>query len=126
MLTKRRKERTKARKKGFTLMEAIVSVAVFAIAAVMFATILFTSTRMVNLSLCYDRDRELLMEAIERDQRDREDVTVTVYNPDSGEYENFTIELSSTGASITLDEDEAGDYVIYKAPSGRRFCIYLN
>lgn len=107
-------------------MEAIVSVAVFAIAAVMFATILFTSTRMVNLSLCYDRDRELLMEAIERDERDREDVTVTVYNPDSGEYENFTIELSSTGASITLDEDEAGDYVIYTAPSGRRFCIYLN
>ena len=37
--------RRKRARRGFTLVEAIVSIAVFAIAAVMFAMILFTATR---------------------------------------------------------------------------------
>ena len=58
--------RRKSARRGFTLVEAIVSIAVFAIAAVMFAMILFTATNMVNMSLVYDSDRVALMRALRR------------------------------------------------------------
>ena len=48
--------RRKSARRGFTLVEAIVSIAVFAIAAVMFAMILFTATNMVNMSLLNEGD----------------------------------------------------------------------
>ncbi len=105
---------------GFTLMEAVVSVAVFAIAAVLFATILFTATNMVNLSLVYDRDRVALMEAIETGSRS--DIEITVKNKDGEGYETFTVKLSNDASTVKYVD---GEYFIYTAPSGRQYCIFL-
>ena len=131
-----RKDRTKKRvskirlrsKKGFTLLESIVSVALFALMAVMFSTFMFTSTKMVNMSLAYDSDRERLVEAIETG--DTSDVTVTVVNKDSigGEYEyqSLTIELSDKNNQIFKRETKEGTYYIYRLrDSNVKYCIFV-
>ncbi len=131
-----RKDRTKKRvskirlrsKKGFTLLESIVSVALFALMAVMFSTFMFTSTKMVNMSLAYDSDRERLVEAIETG--DTSDVTVTVINKDSigGEYEyqSLTIELSDKNNQIFKRETKEGTYYIYQLrDSNVKYCIFV-
>lgn len=107
-------------KKGFTLIEAVVSVAVFAIAAVLFAMILFNATHMVNLSLVYDRDRIALTQAIETGSGGS--ITVVTVDNESGEYEQLTINLSKIEKKYS---DQNGVYYIYKAPSGRKYCIFM-
>lgn len=112
-------------KKGFTLIEAVVSVAVFAIAAVLFAMILFNATHMVNLSLVYDRDRIALTQAIETGSGGS--ITVVTVDNESGndtdnKYEYFTIELKRVQRKFV---DDKGVYYIYKAPSGRKYCIFV-
>lgn len=114
-------------------MEAIVSVAIFAMMAFMFSTFMFTSTRMVNMSLMYDRDRELLMQAIEGDTTIPADtdtgsvnvsgreVTVRVYNEDEGREEYLTIELTGSKIKAQLK----GDFLVYTSPNGIRYTIYL-
>lgn len=124
----KRKFSQKNRKKGFTLLESIVSVALFAIMALMFATIMFTSTKMVNLSLAYDRDREALIEAIETGST--EDITITtVSEGDSyGEftYQTVTLELSNPASSIEKKVTKNGVYYIYELNgSNVRYCIYV-
>lgn len=109
-------------KRGFTLLEAVTSVALFSIAAVMFATFMFTSTRMVNLSLVYDSDREALIKAIESYQEGdvpADGITITVQNPQGGE-EQFTLKMTS-GTTLVLK----GKYVTYKTPGGRSYSIYV-
>ena len=105
------KAKLKKGKKGFTLIEAVVSVAVFAIAAVLFAMILFNATHMVNLSLVYDRDRIALTQAIETGSGGS--ITVETVNNESGEYEQLTINLSKIEKKYS---DQNGVYYIYKAP----------
>lgn len=116
----RMKAKLKKGKKGFTLIEAVVSVAVFAIAAVLFAMILFNATHMVNLSLVYDRDRIALTQAIETGSGGS--ITVETVNNESGEYEQLTINLSKIEKKYS---DQNGVYYIYKAPSGRKYCIFV-
>lgn len=118
--TRRMKTKRGNGKKGFTLVEAIVSVAVFAIAAVLFAMILFNATHMVNLSLVYDRDRIALTQAIETGSR--EIITVTTKEDGDIGYEQMTIDLSKISKKYS---DERGVYYIYRAPSGRKYCLYV-
>lgn len=115
--------RRKSARRGFTLVEAIVSIAVFAIAAVMFAMILFTATNMVNMSLVYDSDRVALMHFIETGvtaEGTHGSITVTVHNHESGNEEEFVIDLNK--GDLTYVE---GEYVEYKTTGGRRYVIFL-
>ena len=116
--------RRKSARRGFTLVEAIVSIAVFAIAAVMFAMILFTATNMVNMSLVYDSDRVALMHFIETGvtaEGTHGSITVTVHNHESGNEEQFVIDLNK--GSLTYNVE--GEYVEYKTTGGRRYVIFL-
>ena len=115
--------RRKSARRGFTLVEAIVSIAVFAIAAVMFAMILFTATNMVNMSLVYDSDRVALMHFIETGvtaEGTHGSITVTVHNHESGNEEEFVIDLDE--GDLTYVE---GEYVEYVTTGGRRYVIFL-
>lgn len=115
--------RRKSARRGFTLVEAIVSIAVFAIAAVMFAMILFTATNMVNMSLVYDSDRVALMHFIETGvtaEGTHGSITVTVHNHESGNEEEFVIDLNK--GDLTYVE---GEYVEYVTEGGRRYVIFL-
>lgn len=115
--------RRKSARRGFTLVEAIVSIAVFAIAAVMFAMILFTATNMVNMSLVYDSDRVALMHFIETGvtaEGTHGSITVTVHNHESGNEEEFVIDLNE--GDLTYVE---GEYVEYVTNGGRRYVIFL-
>lgn len=130
-----RKDGTKKRawiklkgKKGFTLLEAIVSVALFAMMAVMFSTFMFTSTRMVNMSIAYDNDRERLVEAIETGNAT--DVTITVVSKDTTSdgyiYQPLTLELSNKDSQIQKRVTSEGTYYIYKLNgSNVSYCIYV-
>lgn len=115
-------------KKGFTLLEAIVSVALFAMMAVMFSTFMFTSTKMVNMSIAYDNDRERLVEAIETGNAT--DVTITVVSKDvtsdSYVYQPLTLELSNKDSQIQKRVTSEGTYYIYKLNgSNVSYCIYV-
>lgn len=115
-------------KKGFTLLEAIVSVALFALMAVMFSTFMFTSTRLVNLSLAYDSDRERLVEAIETGNTSS--VTVTVISKDDADggytYQPLTLELNDKDNQIQKRVTSEGTYYIYTLKdSGVKYCIYV-
>ena len=115
--------RRKSARRGFTLVEAIVSIAVFAIAAVMFAMILFTATNMVNMSLVYDSDRVALMRFIETGvatDGTHGSITVTAYNHENGNEEQFVIDLNK--GDLTYVE---GEYVEYVTEGGRRYVIFL-
>ena len=116
--------RRKSARRGFTLVEAIVSIAVFAIAAVMFAMILFTATNMVNMSLVYDSDRVALMRFIETGvaaDGTYGSITVTAHNHENGNEEQFIIDLNK--GSLTYNVE--GEYVEYKTEGGRRYVIFL-
>ena len=116
--------RRKSARRGFTLVEAIVSIAVFAIAAVMFAMILFTATNMVNMSLVYDSDRVALMHFIETGvtaEGTHGSITVTVHNHESGNEEEFVIDLNKGKLTYNVE----GEYVEYKTTGGRRYVIFL-
>lgn len=118
--------RRKSARRGFTLVEAIVSIAVFAIAAVMFAMILFTATNMVNMSLVYDSDRVALMHFIETGvtaEGTHGSITVTVHNHESGNEEEFVIDLDE--GDLTYVDYVEGEYVEYKTTGGRRYVIFL-
>lgn len=121
-----------SRKRGFTLIEAIVSIAVFAIAAVMIAMILFTATNMVQMSLVYDSDREKLSEAAALASSTRvnpEDASsqliVELRVKVAGEEgtEKFVIDLTNGN---TLEEVD-GRYFIYTlASTGRQYYIFVS
>ena len=114
--------RRKSARRGFTLVEAIVSIAVFAIAAVMFAMILFTATNMVNMSLVYDSDRVALMRFIETGQTKGDgSITVIVHNHENGNEEQFVIDLNKGKLTYNVE----GEYVEYKTTGGRRYVIFL-
>ena len=116
--------RRKSARRGFTLVEAIVSIAVFAIAAVMFAMILFTATNMVNMSLVYDSDRVALMHFIETGvtaEGTHGSITVTVHNHENGNEEQFVIDLNKGNLTYNVE----GEYVEYKTTGGRRYVIFL-
>lgn len=115
-------------KKGFTLLEAIVSVALFALMAVMFSTFMFTSTRLVNLSLAYDSDRERLVEAIETGNTSSVTVTVVSKDDDDGgyTYQPLTLELNDKDNQIQKRVTSEGTYYIYTLKdSGVKYCIYV-
>lgn len=130
-------------RKGFTLVEAIVSIAVFAVAAVMFAMILFTSTNMVNLSLVYDRDRVALMEFIETGKLSNiegetgydAEITVTVIDADgenSRDYQVFTLSFSELkitdkdGGEVSVGGNHAVDgYYVAFTRGDRQYCIFV-
>ena len=106
------------------MVEAIVSIAVYAIAAVMFAMILFTATNMVNMSLVYDSDRVALMRFIETGvaaDGTYGSITVTAHNHENGNEEQFVIDLNK--GSLTYNVE--GEYVEYKTEGGRRYVIFL-
>ncbi len=116
--------RRKSARRGFTLVEAIVSIAVFAIAAVMFAMILFTATNMVNMSLVYDSDRVALMRFIETGvaaDGTYGSITVTAHNHENGNEEQFVIDLNKGDLKYNVD----GEYVEYVTNGGRRYVIFL-
>ena len=130
-------------RKGFTLVEAIVSIAVFAVAAVMFAMILFTSTNMVNLSLVYDRDRVALMEFIETGKLSNiegetgydAEITVTVIDADgenSRDYQVFTLSFSELKITdkddneVSVGGNHAVDgYYVAFTRGDRQYCIFV-
>lgn len=130
-------------RKGFTLVEAIVSIAVFAVAAVMFAMILFTSTNMVNLSLVYDRDRVALMEFIETGKTSNNEgepgydaeIKVTTIDADgenSRDYQVFTLSFSELkitdkdGNELSVGGNHAVDgYYVAFTRGDRQYCIFV-
>lgn len=130
-------------RKGFTLVEAIVSIAVFAVAAVMFAMILFTSTNMVNLSLVYDRDRVALMEFIETGKLSNiegetgydAEIKVTTIDADgenSRDYQVFTLSFSELkitdkdGNEVSVGGNHAVDgYYVAFTRGDRQYCIFV-
>ena len=130
-------------RKGFTLVEAIVSIAVFAVAAVMFAMILFTSTNMVNLSLVYDRDRVALMEFIETGKLSNNEgetgydaeIKVTTIDADgenSRDYQVFTLSFSELkitdkdGNELSVGGNHAVDgYYVAFTRGDRQYCIFV-
>ena len=130
-------------RKGFTLVEAIVSIAVFAVAAVMFAMILFTSTNMVNLSLVYDRDRVALMEFIETGKLSNiegepgydAEIKVTTIDADgenSRDYQVFTLSFSELkitdkdGGEVSVGGNHAVDgYYVAFTRGDRQYCIFV-
>lgn len=107
---------------GFTLIEAIVSIAVFAVAAVMIAMILFTATNMVHFSLLYDSDRAKLMEAAAKGPNAVSgEIEVSVIGAGDQRYEKFTLVLDG---SNTLRI--SGDYFVYKvASTGREYYLFM-
>ena len=121
-----------SRKRGLTLIEAIVSIAVFAIAAVMIAMILFTATNMVQMSLVYDSDREKLSEAAALSSGTHVDpsdptspfvVELEVKVAGEDGTEKFVIDLSGGN---TLEEVD-GRYFIYTlASTGRQYYIFVS
>ena len=130
-------------RKGFTLVEAIVSIAVFAVAAVMFAMILFTSTNMVNLSLVYDRDRVALMEFIETGKLSNiegetgydAEIKVTTIDADgenSRDYQVFTLSFSELKVTdkddneVSVGGNHAVDgYYVAFTRGDRQYCIFV-
>ena len=121
----------RSRKGGFTLVEAIVSIAVFAIAAVMIAMILFTATSMVRMSLVYDSDREKLAEAAALSSStydgvgDNKTLVVELEVRVAGESgtEKFTIDLRNGN---TLKEVDGKYYVYTLKSTGRQYYIFVS
>ena len=109
------------RKRGFTLVEAAVAIAVFAVSAAMLAMILFTATQMVQYSLAYDADREALMEFIASGSETGSDrITVEVIKEGEPGTEQFTLDLSR--GKVKVD----GEYIIYTLnDTGRRYSIFV-
>ncbi len=109
------------RKGGFTLVEAAVAIAVFAVSAAMLAMILFTATQMVQYSLAYDSDREALMEFIASGSETGSDrITVEVIKEGEPGTEQFTLDLSK--GKVKVD----GEYIIYTLnDTGRRYSIFV-
>lgn len=109
------------RKRGFTLVEAAVAIAVFAVSAAMLAMILFTATQMVQYSLAYDSDREALMEFIASGSETGSDrITVEVIKEGEPGTEQFTLDLSK--GKVKVD----GEYIIYTLnDTGRRYSIFV-
>lgn len=109
------------RKRGFTLVEAAVAIAVFAVSAAMLAMILFTATQMVQYSLAYDADREALMEFIASGSETGSDrITVEVIKEGEPGTEQFTLDLSK--GKVKVD----GEYIIYTLnDTGRRYSIFV-
>ena len=108
-------------KRGFTLVEAAVAIAVFAVSAAMLAMILFTATQMVQYSLAYDSDREALMEFIASGSETGSDrITVEVIKEGEPGTEQFTLDLSK--GKVKVD----GEYIIYTLnDTGRRYSIFV-
>ena len=109
------------RKRGYTLVEAAVAIAVFAVSAAMLAMILFTATQMVQYSLAYDSDREALMEFIASGSETGSDrITVEVIKEGEPGTEQFTLDLSK--GKVKVD----GEYIIYTLnDTGRRYSIFV-
>ena len=109
------------RKRGFTLVEAAVAIAVFAVSAAMLAMILFTATQMVQYSLAYDSDREALMEfSASGSETGSDRITVEVIKEGEPGTEQFTLDLSR--GKVKVD----GEYIIYTLnDTGRRYSIFV-
>ena len=118
--------RTKqSRKRGFTLVEAIVSIGIFAIAAVMIAMILFTATNMVQRSLLDDSDRARPSEAVSRSSSTRVDpddpssgliVSLDVKVAGTDVVEKFVIDLTDGNTLVEVE----GRYFEYTVQSTKR------
>ena len=121
MLYRVMRRATRRRKRGFTLVEAAVAIAVFAVSAAMLAMILFTATQMVQYSLAYDSDREALMEFIASGSETGSDrITVEVIKEGEPGTEQFTLDLSK--GKVKVD----GEYIIYTLnDTGRRYSIFV-
>ena len=116
----------KRNRRGFTLIECIVSIAIFTIMATMFASFMMSSVRVVNLTLANEADREALLEAIS--------------SADSAECHtaNGVVKVAAVGTDgqlLYLDltpiyEDNGkvkleDKYVKYTGPNGTIYNIYL-
>lgn len=121
MLYRVMRQARRRRKRGFTLVEAAVAIAVFAVSAAMLAMILFTATQMVQYSLAYDSDREALMEFIASGSETGSDrITVEVIKEGEPGTEQFTLDLSK--GKVKVD----GEYIIYTLnDTGRRYSIFV-
>lgn len=121
MLYRLMRRAIRRRKRGFTLVEAAVAIAVFAVSAAMLAMILFTATQMVQYSLAYDADREALMEFIASGSETGSDrITVEVIKEGEPGTEQFTLDLSK--GKVKVD----GEYIIYTLnDTGRRYSIFV-
>lgn len=121
MLYRVMRQARRRRKRGFTLVEAAVAIAVFAVSAAMLAMILFTATQMVQYSLAYDADREALMEFIASGSETGSDrITVEVIKEGEPGTEQFTLDLSK--GKVKVD----GEYIIYTLnDTGRRYSIFV-
>lgn len=108
-------------------MESIVSITLFALMGVMFSTFMFTSTKMVEMSLVFDEDRERIVEAIESGNTSSLDgITLTVVNEDTDEYQSLLIELKSADNQLYKRKVKDGTYYIYSVGSSNvRYCIYV-
>lgn len=103
-------------KKGFTLVESIVSIAILAIASLAFATFLATSNKLTVNTILNDHDRSVLQEAIA-----------------SGDYAGLeVVGYTEEGKSFTIVFDEntkveiKGKYVIVTNPAtGRHYVIFV-
>lgn len=103
-------------KKGFTLLESILSIAILAITSLAFATFLATSNKMTTLTILNENDYALLQEAIA-----------------TGDYVGLEVEgVTEEGKSFTIQFDENtkievdGKYLIVtNHKTGRHFVIFI-
>lgn len=103
-------------KKGFTLVESILSIAILAITSLAFATFLATSNKMTTLTILNEHDYALLQEAIA-----------------TGDYAGLEVEgVTEEGKNFTIQFDEDtkievdGKYLIVtNHKTGRHFVIFI-
>ncbi len=104
-------------KKGFTLVESVVSIAILAITGLAFATFLASSNRMTVLSVLNAKDFAILQEAIA-----------------SGDYDGLEIDCQTEkGKKFTIsfknddirDIEVKGEYIVVtNKKTGNRFVIF--
>ena len=104
-------------KKGFTLVESVVSIAILAIASMIFATFLATSNRMTMLTLQNEKDFQILQEALATGQYDGLSINVVETKEDG----------SKMSFSIVFDEatkiEVSGKYVIVENPATNQHIV---
>lgn len=104
-------------KKGFTLVESVVAIAILAIASMIFATFLATSNRMTMLTLQNEKDFQILQEALSTGKYEGVQITVIETKEDGSKISFDIVFDESTKIEVT------GKYVIVENPATEQHIV---